>query len=162
MTYTIVIHLVLIPILLLIPFELATKWIHQYIMHGPGWVWHRSHHEHHDKTFEKNDLYALCFAALSIGLFYLAREVYQSWWIASFATGLTLYGAFYFFVHDYLIHRRIPNRLVARLENPYIKRLVRAHAIHHKTTTKNNCESFGFLYAPPKYAFPTYKPVKQS
>ena len=63
-------------------------------------------------------------------------------------------GACYFFVHDFLIHRRIPNRLYAKLQHPYVKRLIRAHAIHHKLKTKEGCEAFGFLYAAKKYVFP--------
>ena len=39
---------------------------HKYIMHGFGWAWHRDHHEPHDKRLEKNDLYALVGAAISI------------------------------------------------------------------------------------------------
>lgn len=148
---------ILLPIIYLIPFEILTKLTHQYIMHGPGWIWHRSHHKNPGGGLEKNDLYAVCFAFISVGLFYLAREVYQSWWMASFAIGLTLYGMFYFFVHDFLIHRRIPNQLYRKIKNPYIKRLIRAHAIHHNTNTKHGCEAFGFLYAPPEYAFPKFK-----
>ncbi len=153
----ILIYCVALPILYLLPFELLTRWTHEHIMHGPGWVWHRSHHENPGGGLEKNDLYAVVFALLSIGLFYMAREVYQSWWMASFAIGLTLYGACYFFVHDYLIHRRIPNELFKRIQNPYIRRLVRAHSIHHGKNTKENCEAFGFLYAPKQYAFPNAK-----
>jgi beta-carotene 3-hydroxylase len=32
-----------------------------------------------------------------------------------------------------------------------MKRIIRAHKIHHKKMTKEECEAFGFLYAPKKY-----------
>jgi beta-carotene 3-hydroxylase len=38
---------------------------------------------------------------------------------------------------------------------PYLKRIVRAHLIHHKTLTKRGAVSFGFLYAP---EFPPAQP----
>jgi len=43
-------------------------WSHKYVMHGFGWAWHRDHHEPHDRLFEKNDLYALVGAAMSIAV----------------------------------------------------------------------------------------------
>lgn len=160
MLENILIYCICLPLLYLVPFELATKLIHQYIMHGFGWAWHASHHQSPGAArFEKNDLYAIVFAAIAICLFYLAREVYQSWWMASFAIGLTLYGFMYFLVHDFLIHRRVPNQWFRKVKSPYIRRLMRAHALHHKVQTKENCEAFGFLYASPKYAFPKFKPV---
>ncbi len=42
---------------------------HKYIMHGWGWGWHRDHHEPHDNALEKNDLYGLVGAAMSISMF---------------------------------------------------------------------------------------------
>ena len=42
---------------------------HKYIMHGFGWAWHRDHHEPHDGMLEKNDLFALVGAAMSIAMF---------------------------------------------------------------------------------------------
>ncbi|HSM53236.1 MAG TPA: beta-carotene hydroxylase, partial [Erythrobacter sp.] len=53
----------------------AMEWVawssHKYIMHGWGWGWHRDHHEPHDKAFEKNDLFAVVGAAMSISMFAL-------------------------------------------------------------------------------------------
>ena len=61
---------------------------HKYVMHGWGWGWHRSHHEPHDGAFEKNDLYAITFAAIVIGLFVVGIYWEPLWWIA---LGITLY-----------------------------------------------------------------------
>jgi len=35
---------------------------HRWLMHGPGWFLHKSHHEPRHGTFELNDLYAAIFA----------------------------------------------------------------------------------------------------
>jgi len=147
-------YFVLLPILYLIPFEFMTFNLHKYLMHGFGWAWHESHHQNPGGGIEKNDWYAVCFAIISIVLFYLSTQVLHSDLLLSFAIGLTLYGAFYFFVHDILIHRRLPNQLYRKIQHPYIKRLIRAHAIHHKIKTKQGCEAFGFLYASQHYKFP--------
>ena len=48
---------------------------HKYIMHGFGWAWHRDHHEPHDNALEKNDLFALVGAAMSISMFALGSPM---------------------------------------------------------------------------------------
>lgn len=140
-----------LPIVYLIPFELLTYWLHKRVMHGIGWVWHQSHHQRQRHGLEHNDWYAILFAGIAIGLFYLATITWHSAWLLSIAIGLTLYGACYFLVHDLLIHRRINNQWLRRVKHPYIKRLIRAHAIHHNKQSKQGCEAFGFLYAPKRY-----------
>jgi beta-carotene 3-hydroxylase len=118
---------------------------HKYLMHGPGWGWHRSHHEDHDGVLEKNDLYAVFFAALALGLILFASpESGPIYWIG---IGMTTYGFLYFVVHDGLVHQRWPFRYVPK--NPYLKRLVQAHRLHHAVEGREDCVSFGFLYAPP-------------
>src|SRR6187399_1141541 len=44
---------------------------HKYVMHGFAWSWHRDHHEPHDGLLEKNDLFGLVGATLSIAMFAL-------------------------------------------------------------------------------------------
>lgn len=119
---------------------------HKYIMHGWGWGWHESHHEPHDDTFEKNDLYAVVFAIFAIGLFVIGHfgELPV---VSAVASGITLYGLFYFIVHDGLVHQRWPFRYIPH--RGYAKRLVQAHRLHHAVKGKDDCVSFGFLYAPP-------------
>ena len=41
---------------------------HRWIMHGPGWFLHASHHRPRHGMFEANDLYAVIFALPSIVL----------------------------------------------------------------------------------------------
>ena len=59
---------------------------------------------------------------------------------------MTLYGFFYFVVHDGLVHQRWPFRVTPK--HGYAKRLVQAHRLHHATHGRDGAVSFGFLYAP--------------
>ena len=61
--------------------------------------------------------------------------------------GIAAYGAIYFGFHDWIVHRRIPHRIVPR--SAYFKRIVQAHRLHHAVESKRGTVSFGFLYAPP-------------
>ncbi|MCB8838733.1 sterol desaturase family protein [Aurantimonas sp. VKM B-3413] len=124
----------------------AVAWAaHKYIMHGWGWGWHRSHHEPREGLFEKNDLYAVVFSVLAIALFAIAGLGHPV--VGAIAVGITLYGAFYFIVHDGLVHQRWPFRNIPH--KGYAKRLVQAHRLHHAVEGKDGAVSFGFLYAPP-------------
>lgn len=120
--------------------------VHRWIMHGPlGWGWHRSHHEERHGSFEKNDLYAVVFAALSIALFMIGSRWWSwLWWVG---TGVSVYGVIYFVVHDGLVHQRWPFRHVPR--QGYFRRLYQAHRLHHAVEGRDGCVSFGFVYAPP-------------
>ena len=138
----------LIPIMLVLGtvafMEWFAAWSHEHIMHGWGWGWHRSHHEPHDGVLEKNDLYALVFAAFSIALYFAAVWWWPLWWIAF---GITLYGMLYFFMHDGLVHQRWPFKYVPR--KGYLKRVYQAHRLHHAVKGRDGCVSFGFIYAEP-------------
>jgi beta-carotene 3-hydroxylase len=125
--------------------ELVAWAVHKYVMHGPGWGWHRSHHEPRRGRFEKNDLYAVVFVALSLLLFTLAADRWPMLWWAG--AGMALYGLLYACVHDGLVHRRFPFPAVPR--TGYLKRLVQAHRLHHAAKGREGAVSFGFLYAPP-------------
>ena len=127
----------------------AVAWgSHKYIMHGFGWGWHRDHHEPHDRLLEKNDLYAIVGAALSISMFALGSEWVlgaHAWWPATWiGLGILVYGIVYTLVHDGLVHQRY-FRFVPR--GGYLKRLVQAHNLHHATTSKEGGVSFGFVLA---------------
>ena len=125
--------------------EAAAVLIHRHVMHGFGWGWHRSHHEPGHGTFEVNDLYGLIFAALAAVLFVFGPGADSPvYWVA---VGMLVYGVLYFVVHDGLVHQRWPFR--AKPRHPYLKRLVQAHRLHHAIEGRDDCVSFGFLYAPP-------------
>ena len=120
---------------------------HRWVMHGPGWFLHESHHRDREGMFELNDLYALIFALPSILL--LLGGVQLGWgdWAVWVGAGIAAYGAIYFGFHDVIVHQRIGHRYVAR--SSYMKRIVQAHRLHHAVETKQGTVSFGFLYAPP-------------
>lgn len=135
---------ILIVLVTIAAMEGVAAFTHKYIMHGWGWGWHRSHHTPHHGGLEVNDLYAVVFAGVAIGLIYAgAVGVWPLQWIG---TGMTAYGALYFIVHDGLVHQRWPFRYIPR--RGYLKRLYMAHRLHHAVRGREGCVSFGFLYAP--------------
>ncbi|MFD1610273.1 sterol desaturase family protein [Sphingomonas tabacisoli] len=123
---------------------------HRWVMHGPGWVLHRSHHAPRAGWFELNDLYFAIFAAPSIVL--LLGGVRLGWgdWATWVGVGIAGYGAIYAIFHDVIVHRRVAHRYVPRSD--YMKRIVQAHRLHHAVETKEGTVSFGFLVAPPPEA----------
>lgn len=117
--------------------------VHKYIMHGPGWGWHESHHTETHGPFEKNDLYAVCFSVIAAALFISGSLWWAPLWFI--ALGLTIYGLLYAFVHDGLVHQRWP--FFVKTRGAYMKRLVQAHRLHHAVHTRDGAVSFGFLWA---------------
>lgn len=142
----------LAPTLIVIATVLAMEGVawasHKYVMHGVAWSWHRDHHEPHDKALEKNDLFGLVGAAISISFFAAGSPMIMgegAWWPGTWlGLGVLLYGVIYTLVHDGLVHQRwfrwVPRR-------GYAKRLVQAHKLHHATTSKEGGVSFGFVFA---------------
>ena len=120
---------------------------HRWVMHGPGWFLHESHHRERPGMFELNDLYAVIFAVPSIVLLYGGVQLDWGSWAAWVGAGIAAYGAIYFGFHDVIVHQRVRHRYVPR--STYMKRIVQAHRIHHATTSKHGSVSFGFIYAPP-------------
>ncbi|WP_374944910.1 sterol desaturase family protein [Sphingomonas sp.] len=119
---------------------------HRWIMHGPGWFLHESHHRERHGNWELNDLYAVIFAVPSIVL--LLGGVQLGWWpgCAWIGAGIAAYGAIYFGFHDIIVHRRLPTRYLPK--STYMKRIVQAHRLHHIVETRTGTVSFGFLVAP--------------
>ena len=120
--------------------------MHRWVMHGPGWFLHASHHAPRAGNWELNDLYAVIFAVPSIVL--LLGGVQLGWWpgFAWIGAGIAAYGAIYFGFHDVIVHRRIATRYLLR--STYMKRIVQAHRLHHAVESKHGTVSFGFLWAP--------------
>jgi beta-carotene 3-hydroxylase len=129
--------------------EFVAWFTHKYVMHGFLWTWHKSHHTVHDHTLEKNDWFAVVFSIPSIALFVLSTTIYRSPYLFSVAIGIACYGLFYVVFHDVIVHQRI--KLKLRKRSSYLSRMIRAHYAHHSRHTKDNCEAFGFLYAPKRY-----------
>lgn len=117
--------------------------LHRYVMHGPLWVLHESHHRPRSGRFERNDLFGIFFALPSMALIYAGTHGQPL--LLAVGTGMTAYGAAYFGFHDVVVHRRVSHTYVPK--SAYLKRIIRAHLIHHRTLTKEGASSFGFLYA---------------
>lgn len=120
---------------------------HRWIMHGPGWVLHESHHRPREGRWELNDLYAMIFAVPSIILILGGVQLGWGAWATWVGAGIAAYGAIYFGFHDVIVHKRLNHRYVAR--SAYMKRIVQAHRLHHAVETKHGTVSFGFLWASP-------------
>ena len=120
--------------------------MHRWVMHGPGWFLHESHHRARHGNWELNDLYAVIFAVPSIVL--LLGGVQLGWWpgFTWIGAGIAAYGAIYFGFHDVIVHQRIPTRYLPK--SAYMKRIVQAHRLHHVVETREGNVSFGFLVAP--------------
>lgn len=123
----------------------AFAWVtHRYVMHGPLWVLHRSHHEPRHGLFELNDLFAVIFALPAIALFWWGSQGHG--WATATAMGITAYGAIYAVFHDGLVHRRFATPFAAR--SRFWRQRVQAHRLHHAVRTRTGAVSFGFLWAP--------------
>lgn len=104
---------------------------HRWVMHGPLWCLHRSHHTRRPGWFEPNDLFPVFFAACSIGC-----AVAIPHGVAA-AAAMASYGVVYGFVHDIAAHRRL------RWKTPrHVTAIGRAHLIHHAHGT----EPYGMLW----------------
>ncbi|MEW6773071.1 MAG: beta-carotene hydroxylase [Bacteroidota bacterium] len=143
---------ILLIIITYILMEPITWFTHKYIMHGFMWKFHEDHHDNRKKKhsfFEKNDVFFLIFAIPSMIMF-LSGTLFEEYeYLIFIATGITLYGLTYFFIHDVLIHRRF--KFLNKLENPYFNALRKAHKAHHKHLGKEDGECFGLLIVPKKY-----------
>ena len=127
--------------------ELSGWAIHKYLMHGPLWMIHKTHHEHSDSFFELNDVFSLLFGSISIVLIILGvGELDYRFWIG---IGISIYGLLYFFLHDVLIHRRVKG--LDRPKNSFLKGIFRAHQAHHISREKEGAVSFGLFWVPKKY-----------
>ena len=126
----------------------AFAWLlHKYILHGPLWFLHKSHHVPQKTWWEWNDLVSVAYGVIA-AIFIIVGNI-QGHWIQYIGWGITAYGFLYFTLHDIIVHRRV--KVKYQFSNPYLKRLIRAHKIHHKHLEKEGSEAFGFLYATKKY-----------
>ena len=130
--------------------ELAAYAGHRWVMHGPLWVLHKSHHAPRDGLFERNDWFAVLGAIPSILLIFMGTQLKLGDAFTWIGVGIVVYGAIYFGFHDIIVHRRLTTGYVPR--SAYMKRIVQAHRLHHAVHTKLGTVSFGFLYAPPVQA----------
>lgn len=143
---------VIIPVLIVLATVVAMECIawssHKYIMHGFGWGWHRDHHEPHSNLLEKNDLYGLVGAVISINFFAIGSPLIlgaHAWSPGTaIGVGVLCYGIIYTVIHDGIVHQRWFRHIP---RSGYAKRLVQAHKLHHATVGKHGGVSFGFVFA---------------
>jgi beta-carotene 3-hydroxylase len=122
----------------------AIAWAaHRFLMHGPLWPVHRSHHEPRSLGPQPNDLFGLLFAGVAVALFAAGAALAELvlWWGAA---GVTFYGGVYALIHDGLIHGRFGLRPV-HARGP-LRRIVQAHRLHHAVRGKEGCVAFGLLW----------------
>lgn len=127
----------------------AFSWfVHKFIMHGPLWHIHRTHHVHGKGFFELNDLFSLFFASIAVLLLIFGLNYDNSYAIGA-GVGISVYGLTYFVLHDILIHRRI--KAIGRLRNTYLQGLAAAHRDHHRSRKRDGAAVFGLLCVPFRY-----------
>lgn len=127
--------------------EFSGWFIHKYLMHGPLWMIHKTHHQPSKSFFELNDLFSLLFGSISMLLIFKGMESldYRFW----MGVGISLYGILYFVLHDVLVHRRL--KWFDRPKNTFLKGIFKAHQAHHKTNQKEDAVSFGLFVVPKKF-----------
>jgi beta-carotene 3-hydroxylase len=108
--------------------EPVTYAAHRWVMHGVGWVLHRSHHRIRRRGWEANDAFPVIFAAITVAAMAAAVHVDSLRLLLPVGVGVTLYGTAYAFVHDVYIHARL-GRLPALAP---LERLKAAHELHHR------------------------------
>jgi beta-carotene 3-hydroxylase len=111
---------------------------HRWVMHGPGWGWHASHHEARTGTFERNDLYPATFAVAAMSAMSVAARRPRLRPLMAAAVGVTAYGAAYSLVHEVYAHRRMRS-LHRRWRGPTW--LGDRHRAHHR----HGAEPYGML-----------------
>jgi beta-carotene 3-hydroxylase len=121
--------------------------IHKYIMHGPLWAIHKTHHQPSKTFFELNDFFSLLFGSIAVILITkgVADFDYRFW----MGMGISLYGMLYFFLHDVLIHRRM--KWFQKPNSSFLKGIFKAHQAHHRTNEKEGAVSFGLFVVPKEY-----------
>ncbi len=127
--------------------EVSGWFIHKFIMHGPLWNIHKTHHQHTVKPFELNDLFSLFFGSVAFLLIFLGVDAldYRFW----IGIGISMYGMSYFFLHDMLIHRRI--KFFKKPKKGYLSGIFKAHQAHHAINKRDGSVSFGLFVVPKKY-----------
>lgn len=129
--------------------EFMAWFTHKYVMHGFLWALHKDHHhKKHKSWWERNDLFFVFYAVVSMSFIMLHDET--TFWIGKpIGFGILAYGIAYFTVHDIFIHQRF--KVFKNINHWYAKGVRRAHKMHHKNIGKNKGECFGMLVVPFKY-----------
>jgi beta-carotene 3-hydroxylase len=120
---------VLAAVIAFVLMEPLTYAAHRWVMHGAGWVLHRSHHRvAADGVLEANDWFPVIFAAVTIMAMAAGTISPTVHVLVPIGVGVTAYGAAYAFVHDVYIHGRFARIPTVRP----LERFRAAHALHHR------------------------------
>ncbi len=133
-----IVVLIALGLLAFVAMEGVSYATHRWVMHGPGMVWHRSHHSPSTTRLEANDLFPVVFSVIGFGAF-LAASLLGSVPLFFVAGGVTAYGLAYAFVHEVFIHRRIGVNVRDRRYLVWMRDL---HQIHHSL----GGEPYGMLF----------------
>ena len=122
-------NLILITLLCFVGMEFISYLLHRFVYHGLLWVFHRSHHMPRKGVFELNDIFPVVLAGLTISLMIMGLSGSGQEELVAASIGISAYGLVYFFVHDLYVHRRARS---LSLRVPFLIKVKRAHAIHHR------------------------------
>lgn len=127
--------------------EISGWLIHKYLMHGPLWMIHKTHHQPSKSFFELNDVFSLLFGGVAVWLIFLGVEnLDYRFWVG---VGISLYGMLYFVLHDVLVHRRV--RWFDSPKSGFLRGIFKAHQAHHRSRERDGAVSFGLFWVPKKY-----------
>jgi beta-carotene 3-hydroxylase len=122
-----------------IAMEPVTYLAHRHIFHGFGFPIHKSHHGERRGVFEKNDFYPGVSALVTMAIIALGVFVAPLAFLIPVGFGMTVYGVLYFFIHDLVIHLRVPALRPLRRRFHWHHR---AHRAHHRF----GGEPYGLLF----------------
>ena len=132
--------------------EVLSYVLHRWLLHGPLWRMHRTHHDPahgHGHGLEWNDLFSLAWGALSVGLIWAGREDPLGT-AFPLGVGIAVYGVLYFVLHDLYAHGRLDGVLGRlRFKNGAAQSVKRAHGRHHQSLAKGGQEPYGLFLFPP-------------
>ena len=100
--------------------EIVAIFSHKYIMHGPGWFLHKSHHSKNKGKFELNDMYFILFSLPSITSI-ISGVLLSNIYLISLGIGILCYGIIYILLHDILVHDRLGIKIKSKL--PYFQKI---------------------------------------
>ena len=127
--------------------EVAGWFIHKYLMHGPLWMIHKTHHQPSKSFFEWNDLFSVFFGGIALILIFKGVDTLDfRFWMG---VGISIYGVSYFILHDVWVHRRL--KWFGKPQNSLLRGIFKAHQAHHRTNKKEEAVSFGLFLVPKKF-----------
>lgn len=135
--------------------EIVSYCVHRWLFHGVLWNIHESHHTPNHGLFEKNDIFSLVFAGISVFLMISGAE--SRWNSPEFGLGLgiAVYGILYFIIHDLFTHKRF---VPFRSDSAIMRLIRRAHQRHHQDAGKKGHEPYGLFLFP----YDRYPPRKRN